>query len=416
MIPAEDGGPVILYDAQDGKLGEFSNVSAPLDKPILGVARLTDPHDQYLMTWTRVAGNPVKFEGAPNAFPGQIWKNGDHWNMMMQGDRYQSDDASFHSWSNKGPMVGKGEHGGQWWIRVPNQQDGSPPPAGVPNYIVNVGGGDSYMFGEYYPENETFVPWVKPGEKTPVMAQLEGAHGGWWGAQTANERMLMIGWALGDYHGPAGPGIDFLTRLTLLREVHFDAKTMNLVSNPVPELAAARTGTLAQEKGLQLAPGSVHMVGNTSAGAAASADVTVTFKLSSASGTVGVCVLSNGTSGGLGISVTAAQGNLKVTAGACADALVNRHTADSDAANNTIPLFDETEVSVRVLPDRSLADFFVQGGRWSGTVAWLEKSPRLAVDSGVQVWSSTAGVTADVEVFSMGCGWANPSYTDNPTM
>lgn len=31
--------------------------------------------------------------------------------------------------------------------------------------------------------------------------------------------MLMIGWALGDYKGPAGPGITFLTRLTLLREV-----------------------------------------------------------------------------------------------------------------------------------------------------------------------------------------------------
>jgi len=55
MLPAADGGPVILYDAQDGKLGEFAaqghlNVSAPFDKPILGVARLADPNDKYLMT------------------------------------------------------------------------------------------------------------------------------------------------------------------------------------------------------------------------------------------------------------------------------------------------------------------------------------------------------------------------------
>jgi len=48
---------------------------------------------------------------------------------------------------------------------------------------------------------------------------VQGGHGGWWGAQSANGRMLMIGWALGDYKGPAGPGITFLTRLTLLREV-----------------------------------------------------------------------------------------------------------------------------------------------------------------------------------------------------
>jgi hypothetical protein len=41
----------------------------------------------------------------------------------------------------------------------------------------------------------------------------------------------------------------------------------------------------------------------------------------------------------------------------------------------TIPLFaGEDVISVRVLPDRSVADFFVQGGRWSGTVAWPVKS------------------------------------------
>jgi hypothetical protein len=56
---------------------------------------------------------------------------------------------------------------------------------------------------------------------------------GWWGAQMANERMMMIGWATPDFHGDAGAGISFLTRLTLLREVNFDTKTMNLVSNPV---------------------------------------------------------------------------------------------------------------------------------------------------------------------------------------
>ena len=46
------------------------------------------------------------------------------------------------------------------------------------------------------------------------------------------QRALRAGVA--DYHGDAGPGIQFLTRLTLLREVNWDTKTQNLVANPVP--------------------------------------------------------------------------------------------------------------------------------------------------------------------------------------
>ena len=69
---------------------------------------------------------------------------------------------------------------------------------------------------------------------------------GWWGAQGGaanNDRMMMIGWVK-DFHGPAGPGIQFLTRLTALREVNWDVKTNNLVSNPVPELLGLRSGTV----------------------------------------------------------------------------------------------------------------------------------------------------------------------------
>eukprot|EP01047_Picozoa_sp_COSAG01_P051462 COSAG01_NODE_5314_length_4341_cov_8.060820_1_plen_418_part_00 len=229
MLPKEDGGPLILYDAEDGKGRVHDEYGVPVgsgDRPILGVARLADANDKYLMTFSRVHNNPVQFDGKPGAFPGQVWKNGDHWNFVMQGNRYQSNDSQFHEWANMGPMIGKGEHGGQWWIPMPGQVDGTPPPAGVPNMLVNVGGGDLYEWGTYHPSNETFTT---SGKTT----SLEGGKGDWFGAQSANGRMLMIGWGLGDYHGPAGPGIDFLTRLTLLREVHFDAQTMDLVSNPV---------------------------------------------------------------------------------------------------------------------------------------------------------------------------------------
>ena len=32
------------------------------------------------------------------------------------------------------------------------------------------------------------------------------------------------------------------------------------------------------------------------------------------------------------------------------------------------------------------------------------------------VWSGAAGIAAQVDVYGMGCGWLNPSFTENPTM
>ena len=66
------------------------------------------------------------------------------------------------------------------------------------------------------------------------------------------ERAIMIGWAIGNYHGPVGPVIGVLTRLTGLRETNFNQKTMNLVTNPIPELKNLRTGSIAIEKSVAL--------------------------------------------------------------------------------------------------------------------------------------------------------------------
>lgn len=90
--------------------------------------------------------------------------------------------------------------------------------------------------------------------------------------------------------------------------------------------------------------------------------------------------------------------------------------ADATASSNSIVLPEgEDIVSVRILADRSVVDFFVQGGRWAGTVSWLSGYPRAPEASQVSVWSTTA-TTVDIDVHSMGCGWEYPSYTDTPTM
>ena len=59
----------------------------------------------------------------------------------------------------------------------------------------------------------------------------------------------------------------------------------------------------------------------------------------------------------------------------------------------------------------------MSGGAFAGTTAWLDKAPRAPGDSHVLLVAlAGAAVSADVDVFSMGCGWADPSYTENPTL
>ena len=533
MTAAADGGPLILYDAQDGKLGSHGqDPRTPADSPILGVARLVDPaNDRYLQHWVRADNNPCEQVGDPIAFPGPVWKSGDHWNFIGQGNRFESTDSSFvsavrgaslrptplatrnarntnpttrfdntqHTWTNKGTFVGMGEHSGQWTFPTPNAVDGSPPPANAPNLCVNVNGGADYLLGTYTAANESFA-------SSGTIAHLEGGGADWWGASGGadnNGRAMMVGWAMPDYNGPAGPGITFLTRLTLVREINYDAASGGLVSNPLPELVGLRSGSLASERGvaLALAP---HVVAGTGAGAAASADVNVTFRLQAGgplpSGAVfGACVLANGALEGLGVRITMPGGasdyympgvdlpggdynvtdvqysdphicqaactadgpkcqaftyvtrpplvgscclkgivpnaspnpsctsgvkapasGITVQVGACS-AMMGRELPAADApqassfelSGGSLP----DTISLRLLPDRSVADVFVQGGRWAGTVAWLGKDPRAPGDSTVALWANaTATVVADVDVWAMGCGWADPSYTENPTM
>ena len=275
----------------------------------------------------------------------------------------------------------------QWWIPMPNQMDGAPPPAGTPNYLVNCGGGSTYRIGNYFRGNESFI-W----EQSYGVAQLEHGQGEWWGAQGGaanNHRMMMIGWSRDLNHRFRTD--QFTTRLTLLREVNWDVKTQNLVSNPVPELLGLRTGVLASENIPSLPPvDSPHIVAKTSGGAAASADIVVKFSgfSTSTTGSFGACVLSNSTSrSGIGLTITivprgpwkktkdpSGRGEglrMAITSGVCQHASVassstgGRHGDSMDThSNKLVPIFDdETEVTMRILPDRAVADFFVQGGR-----------------------------------------------------
>ena len=118
---------------------------------------------------------------------------------------------------------------------------------------------------------------------------------------------------------------------------------------------------------------------------------------------------------GIGITVTVVNGVASTAVGICTfNATVS---VQSDAARiKYFPLFNDENVTLRILPDRSVVDFFVQGGRWSGTQSWISGTPRIAEASQVTVFTDTAGVNASIDVHGMGCGWEFPSYTEHPTM
>jgi len=124
-----------------------------------------------------------------------------------------------------------------------------------------------------------------------------------------------------------------------------------------------------------------------------------------------------------GIVASLAPGSVSVRVGSCAEVAAGRGALRGGA--HSFPMLPgESTLSLRVFPDRSVADFFVQGGRWSGTMTWLDAAPRAAGDSLVLLWANSSivtaddssVVTADVDVWGMGCGWLTPSYTDTPTL
>jgi len=442
---ADPLGPVMIYDAQDGKDHDRAyhsgNLSMPFDRPILGVARPDDPKDKYMVKWSRAEFNPVKFATGPKAgiaFPGAIWKEGDHWNFIGQGSLFSSATNKFDKWTRKdkaGKKVmdslgGGRENSGQWMMPVPNTIDGSAPPsgAGAPNILINVGGGDRYVFATWDNATESLTPWTAPpgAPKTGQVAHLEGAHASWWGASGGtdnNGRMMMIGWATPDFHGDGGPGIKFLTRLTGLREVNYDPKSKNLVANPVPELKNLRGASIASMKAAALST-TPTVIKGTGGGAASSADVEVTFTGFKAGSKMGACVLGSSANATMGIGITITvtpptpDGHTaSVAVGHCGDPTLKTTGANHKLiSSNSVTVREEDGgLTLRMMPDRSLADFFVAGGQWAGTSAWSSKTPRLAADSEISVWGDT-GVTADIDVWSMGCGWLTPSYTEHPTL
>ena len=192
----------------------------------------------------------------------------------------------------------------------------------------------------------------------------------------------------------------------------------------MPELLGLRSGSLASEHIAALPVNQPHVVAKTGAGAAASSDVEIKFSgfksaAASPAGTIfGACVLGNGslTSGsGIGVTVSVRPAAAGPNRTFIANIASGQCGVRGSGATFTI-FADEDELAVRILADRSVADIFLQGGRWAATQGWQHTAARKPADSNVVVWSGSGGVSAQVDVHAMGCGWLNPSYTSEPTL
>jgi hypothetical protein len=85
-----------------------------------------------------------------------------------QGSLFSSKTNTFDTWTRGAAVMasagGGHENSGQWQMPVPPQIDGTKAPSGAgdPNLLLNVGGGDKYVFGTWDATKETFTPWTAP--------------------------------------------------------------------------------------------------------------------------------------------------------------------------------------------------------------------------------------------------------------
>ena len=53
--------------------------------------------------------------------------------------------------------AGRGEEGGQWFVKLPNTTEGQLPPVGSPTHAVNILVGNQFAVGDYHPSNESWT-------------------------------------------------------------------------------------------------------------------------------------------------------------------------------------------------------------------------------------------------------------------
>merc|ERR1712166_98964 len=199
-VPNEWNGlkePVVIMTTVEGTPPAGTNRSRVGGHVGMAVVHPTNSTDPFLVSWTKDPHNPIEFDSGvlttPYDTPGQVWRNGNHWNFLILGERYTTTDPKLHTWGvAPGPkFINAGENGGQWFSKLANLKDGSAPPAGSPGWMMNVGGGNRYDLGTYNQANETWTTTVSGSTID------SGPNANWMVGQFAGKRFMNIGWSTG---------------------------------------------------------------------------------------------------------------------------------------------------------------------------------------------------------------------------
>lgn len=180
-----------------------------------------------------------------------------------------------------------------------------------------------------------------------------------------------------------------------------------LLAGLAPEYAALRNSTLIAPGGapMQLAPGVAKAL-PLPAGKGLAMDLDLNFSLPANGGAVTfnttVMAASGGASGvTLILTVPAASSD---EAGSPASRTATAQLSGNVAPTNASPfaiLAGETALSLRVLVDRSIVEWFIADGR----SAFTARHYPARSDTGVLVTADAAATVSGVAAWDMGCGW-----------
>ena len=398
-VSVVNGVPVIMWDCTNDPVCNSTDSLVRGDAPIVGVARPADAAgDPKLAVWVKDPHNPIvvdKGAGHYNA-PSNIWSPSPGrwdilfclgWDPTWKGPittaLYTTTDPELHSWTQRNASFFTPHYGGggSFWP-IP----GVLPTATLSHMLsADFGGHDgrgTFALGHYDAAAETFTQATEKGGVVDFSSGVRYFELGYSPPAAASlsqsERLVMVGWT------------SAYTSMTIVREISFDAELQQLLAVPVVELAGLRGARIDDGKSAKtLAPKQKLVVAH--GAAARSADLELNFTLPT---------------GEWQATVSALDGSaaLTLSGNASAPRAMQVRLAGTKTPYEIALKPGEASIAVRVLADKVIAEFFVQGGRAVGT---------FGLSAGVAAANATMAVVADVGALSltsvaawtMKCGW-----------
>ena len=417
-----DGKPIIFFDCYSVEdcNGSFvpparrqrqRSVGLPLDPPIVGVARPSDPDDATLLSWKKDPRNPIALhqsDGTPVtrgfAGPSNLWRTPAGaltFAMQLGGSiaRFESDEASLHNWTLADPAFyahgGHGGHGasGLAFFELPSAggaADAGPYTHWLGNlWADGTSAGTQYVVLGRYGADGTFANVSAPQPIESSQVVVFGT------MQCTDGRCIHLAWF--NVGGSC---------LTVPRELTYAYSAATgegrMLALPVKEIETLRNASLGVRTAITV--DAAHPL-------AAFDTTSTTFDLEAE---LTLPVNGSATVALLAASPSVAEVLLTINATTLPGYTTYSVSAEvpfaTTATYNTTLAFNmsggEATLPLRVVADRTLVEVFVGGGR--GVVSTPVLEPGKSPDNGGVFFSAPAApyTVASASAWEMGCGWA----------